>query len=84
MRFVLVVLAWPSLQSLRIAFWEHHRLQQFGGALGDGEFGLQLSDAAAGGGEFGALDRAQPRLLSGINELLIAPVVDRLLGDIES
>lgn len=81
---VLVVLPWTSLRSLRTAFWEHHRLQKFRGAFGDGQFGLQLGDATSSGSEFGALGRAQARLLSGIDELLVAPVVDRMLGDIKT
>jgi hypothetical protein len=75
-------LAITSIASNRL--FSRHRLQQFRGACGNGEFGLQLSDAAAGSGEFSALDRAQPRLPPGIDELLVTAVVDGLPGDIET
>ncbi|MCZ9635276.1 hypothetical protein RhoBH5_31770, partial [Rhodococcus sp. BH5] len=61
-----------------------HRLQQFRGAFGDSQFGLQLSDTTSSCSEFGAPNRAQARLLSGIDELLVLPVVDGLIGDIET
>jgi hypothetical protein len=75
-------LAIASIASNRLC--GRHRLQQFRGAFGDGKLGLQLGDTTTGGSEFGALDRAQPRLLSGIDELLVTPVVDGLFGDIET
>lgn len=63
----------PSLAITSIAsnrLLGRHRLQQFRGAFGNGKFGFRLGDTTTGSGEFGALDQAQARFLSGVDELL--------------
>jgi hypothetical protein len=49
----------------------------------DGQFRLQLGDALAGGHQLLVIGGGHPRHLPGVDEVLTAPVVDRLIADLQ-
>lgn len=57
-----------------------YRSQQLGGTLGNSKLGLPARRYDESGGELSP----QPRFLTALDERLITPAVDRLLGDIET
>lgn len=64
------LLGWSPLQQL-------HRTTAYG------QLGLELGDALLGFREFAVLGRAQPGLQAAVDTVLAAPVVDRLVAEVE-
>jgi hypothetical protein len=65
------------------AFWGHRLLQQLGRSAMDRQFGLQLGDAPPGGHKLNLVGGPDTRHLARIDELLTAPVVNRLIADLK-
>jgi hypothetical protein len=61
----------------------HHPCQQLSRAAVDRQLGLQLGDPFAGGDQLGPIGTIQARRLTGVNQMLPAPQVDRLLADLQ-
>jgi hypothetical protein len=49
----------------------------------DRHLGLEFGDPPAGGEQLGVLAAGRPGQLTGVDELLAAPDVDRLLADVQ-
>jgi hypothetical protein len=49
----------------------------------DGDLGLEFGDPSPCGDQFGVVGAGRTRHLAGIDQLLMAPGVDRLFADVE-
>src|SRR3546814_9215589 len=72
-----------SLRSPRTGFWAGLLLEQVDGSTRDLQLGLELGDLLLRGCQFALLGRGQTGLLAAIDTVLAAPVVDRLVADVE-
>jgi hypothetical protein len=64
-------------------FWAHRLLEQLAGTLVDRQLGLQLRDPTPGRCQLCLLRRGQSWLVAGVDAVLPAPGVDRLVADLE-
>jgi hypothetical protein len=63
-------------------FLGHRLLEQFTGTPGDGQFALQLRDPPPGRDQLSVVSRGHAGLLAGVDEVLLAPGVNRLATDL--
>lgn len=63
--------------------WVFGLPQQLTGSFEDGDLSLQLADALVGRTELGQFGAVEPGQLSGVDELLLTPGVDRLVTDVQ-
>ena len=63
--------------------WGAALFEQFGGATVDGDLGLEFGDPSPCGDQFGVVGAGRARQLAGVDQLLVAPGVDRLFADVE-
>ena len=73
----------PSPRWPRTGFWAGLLLQQLGRAATDRQLGLELGDPLLRRCQLGVLGGAQTRLQTTVDPVLAAPVVDRLVAEVE-